>query len=213
MLLTGTPIQNNMRELFSILHFISPGRYPNEEVFMEKYEEEKLAGCASVLREELRPRLLQRLKYVVEPDLGHREEKIIWVELTLFQKKWYKALYERSATALRKVGCSKGKLMNISMQLRKCCNHPFLLPNTEDSITNIDASEDEIYGNLVRASGKLVLLDKLLPKLENEGHRVLIFSQMSRMLDIIDDYLRYRDYAFDRIDGSVTGSLGQEAID
>ena len=72
---------------------------------------------------------------------------------------------------------------------------------------------DVAFENLISSAGKLVLLDKLLPKLKSEGHRVLIFSQMSRMLDIIEDYLRGRGHELERIDGSVTGNLRQEAID
>jgi len=212
-LLTGTPIQNNMKELFSLLTFLSPQRYPDEEDFLEKFDLEKLAKNSDLLKTELQPRLLQRLKQVVEPDLGNRDEKIIWVELTLFQKKWYKALYEKSGEALLKIGCAKSSLMNVSMQLRKCCNHPFLLPSAEDSISPANSSLELIYENLVRASGKLVLLDKLLPKLKREGHRVLIFSQMSRMLDILDDYFQHREYMYERIDGSITGQARQEAID
>jgi len=212
-LLTGTPIQNNMKELFSLLNFLSPKRYPSEDEFLERFSKDKLAGCASSLKEELQPRILQRLKYVVEPDLAVRVEKIIWVELTLFQKKWYKALFEKSIGALKMIGGSRPSLLNISMQLRKCCNHPFLLSGAEDSMTDPGASAETICENLVRASGKLVLLDKLLPKLQREGHKVLIFSQMTRVLDILEDYLCYRGYSYERIDGSVRGDLRQEAID
>jgi len=84
--------------------------------------------------------------------------------------------------------------MNISMQLRKCCNHPFLLRGCEDSVNPVGTNWDVSFRNLVAASGKLVLLDKLLPKLQMEGHRVLIFSQMSKMLDIVEEYLRGSGY-------------------
>ena len=70
-----------------------------------------------------------------------------------------------------------------------------------------------LYNALIQASGKLVLIDKLLPKLKENGHKVLIFSQMVRCLDILEDYLRLKRYLYERIDGQVTGILRQGAID
>merc|ERR1740130_749383 len=66
---------------------------------------------------------------------------------------------------------------------------------------------------LAGGSGKLVLLDKLLPRLKTDGHRVLVFSQFKIMLDILEDYLNCREYKFERIDGSITGNKRQSAID
>jgi SWI/SNF-related matrix-associated actin-dependent regulator of chromatin subfamily A member 5 len=84
------------------------------------------------------------------------------------------------------------------MQLRKCCNHPYLFPGIEDR--TLDPMGDHLYLNC----GKMVLLDKLLAKLKERGHRVLIFSQMTRMLDILEDYLISRGYLYCRIDGNTT---------
>ncbi|KAI9329957.1 P-loop containing nucleoside triphosphate hydrolase protein [Obelidium mucronatum] len=86
------------------------------------------------------------------------------------------------------------KLMNLLLQLRKVCNHPYILPNSEP--------EPYINGeHLVLASSKLIFLDKFLPKLFAEGHRVLIFSQFTRMLDILEDFMRLREIAYARLDG------------
>jgi len=213
LLLTGTPIQNNMKELFALLHFMDPINYPDLDDFMQDYGDDKLAENSGKLRDMLQPRLLRRLKSRVAKEILARDEQVIWVELTLFQKKWYKALYEKNVSTLKKIGSSKSSLMNVAMDLRKCCNHPFLMDGAEESMTSKGSSEVVIYDNLVKACGKLVLLDKLLPKLKADGHRVLIFSQMSRMLDIIDDYLRFRGHQYERIDGSITGNDRQEAID
>merc|ERR1712129_77251 len=172
-----------------------------------------LAESKDELKEILKHRLLQRMKYVVEKDLAQREEKIIWVELTLFQKKWYKALYMKSYEKLKACGAAKASLMNVTMQLRKCCNHPFLMTDVEKTLSPPGTDERTMNENLIKSSGKLVLLDKLLPKLQREGHRVLIFSQMAHLLDILEDYLNYREHLYERLDGSVTGADRQEAID
>lgn len=106
-------------------------------------------------------------------------------------------------------------LINTMMELRKCCVHPYLISGAEEKVlAEANAMTDEDHFNcLVQASGKLVLLDKLLPKLKEGGHRVLIFSQMTRVLDILSDYLRLRHYNYERIDGGIRGDARQAAID
>ena len=132
-------------------------------------------------------------------------------------------------------------LMNIMMELRKCCNHPFLIRGVEQSVlAEICCSDSSflsvvaheslsippesvhsfqdlptnlIHKYLLATSGKMVLLDKLLPKLRSQGHKVLVFSQMVRMLDIIQDYLILKGYPFERIDGGVKINERQAAID
>lgn len=102
------------------------------------------------------------------------------------------------------------------MQLRKCCNHLFLLNGVEEDIRKEWEQAGKKLsegGLLVQNSGKLVLLDKLLPRLREQGHRVLIFSQFKIMLDVLEDYLNTRQMKFERIDGSITGNRRQQAID
>ena len=104
--------------------------------------------------------------------------------------------------------------MNVMMQLRKCCNHPYLLEGVEElELAGVAPLPEVIHSKLIAASGKLVLIDKLLPRLRSEGHKVLIFSQMIHVLDLIEDYLAYRGYNRERIDGRVRGNDRQRAID
>jgi len=98
------------------------------------------------------------------------------------------------------------------MQLRKCCNHPFLLTGVENEVRSQKPNTNDV-DSLVNSSGKFVLLDKLLPRLKADGHRILLFSQFKIMLDIIEDYLHLRDFKCERIDGSITGMKRQAAID
>ncbi|KAJ1636623.1 P-loop containing nucleoside triphosphate hydrolase protein, partial [Pavlovales sp. CCMP2436] len=103
-------------------------------------------------------------------------------------------------------------LINLQMELRKCCNHPFLIKGVEEGETH-DLTRPEYLERLVYASGKYVLLDKLLPRLRADGHKVLIFSQMVRMLDMMEDFMRDRQYSFERLDGTIRGDARQMAID
>lgn len=98
------------------------------------------------------------------------------------------------------------------MDLKKCCNHPYLFP-----VAAMEAPKmpNGMYDGsaLIRASGKLLLLQKMLKNLKEGGHRVLIFSQMTKMLDLLEDFLEHEGYKYERIDGGITGNMRQEAID
>ncbi|KAI4878901.1 hypothetical protein NFI96_021724 [Prochilodus magdalenae] len=169
----------------------------------------------------LKPMMLRRLKDDVEKNLAPKEETIIEVELTNIQKKYYRAILEKNFTFLAK-GANQHNmpnLINTMMELRKCCNHPYLITGAEEKILesfrkthNPDAPDFQLQA-MIQAAGKLVLIDKLLPKLIAGGHKVLIFSQMVRCLDILEDYLIQRRYTYERIDGRVRGNLRQAAID
>lgn len=107
------------------------------------------------------------------------------------QRRWYKMILEKDIDAVNGVGGKKeGKtrLLNIVMQLRKCCNHPYLFDGAEPGPP---FTTDE---HLVQNSGKMIILDKLLRSMKEKGSRVLIFSQMSRVLDILEDYCLFREY-------------------
>ncbi|KAM5236465.1 lymphoid-specific helicase [Ctenodactylus gundi] len=98
------------------------------------------------------------------------------------------------------------KLQNIMMLLRKCCNHPYLIEYPIDPVTQ----EFKIDEDLVRNSGKFLILDRMLPELKKRGHKVLLFSQMTRMLDILMDYCLLRSFSFSRLDGSMSYSEREE---
>ena len=222
LLLTGTPIQNNLRELWTLLNFIAPSKFDSVENFEGKWGEMKTAEQMHKFHDMLRPFMLRRVKKDVEK-LPPRIDTMIEVELTTLQKRFYRAIYEKNHRYLR-AGVAKGhsvSLNNIAMQLRKCCCHPYLLNGVEEQVLSEEIGsengssiqEKNVMEKLIMASGKMILLDKLLPRLKSEGHRVLIFSQMTRMLDILEDYLRFKGFLYERIDGSVSGVDRQIAID
>uniref|UniRef100_A0A2K5V729 Chromodomain helicase DNA binding protein 6 n=1 Tax=Macaca fascicularis TaxID=9541 RepID=A0A2K5V729_MACFA len=220
-LLTGTPLQNSVEELFSLLNFLEPSQFPSETAFLEEFGDLKTEEQVKKLQSILKPMMLRRLKDDVEKNLAPKQETIIEVELTNIQKKYYRAILEKNFSFLTK-GANQHNmpnLINTMMELRKCCNHPYLINGAEEKIledfrkTHSPDAPDFQLQAMIQAAGKLVLIDKLLPKLIAGGHKVLIFSQMVRCLDILEDYLIQRRYTYERIDGRVRGNLRQAAID
>ncbi|ORZ15904.1 P-loop containing nucleoside triphosphate hydrolase protein [Absidia repens] len=218
LLLTGTPLQNNLDELYSLLSFMQPDVFSDEKQFFAEYGSLHTAAEVEKLQYLLKPIMLRRFKEDVEKSIPVKEETVIEVELTNPQKKWYRAILEKNFSFLKK-GSKTNKemphLRNIMMQLRKCCIHPYLLEGAEEVIVSDShaTTYQEQFNCLVQSSGKLVLIDKLLKKLIKGNHKVLIFSQFTSCLDILSDYLRGRNYAHERIDGSIPGEQRQASID
>ncbi|XP_075762434.1 chromodomain-helicase-DNA-binding protein 5 isoform X8 [Pelodiscus sinensis] len=213
LLLTGTPLQNNLEELFHLLNFLTPERFNNLEGFLEEFADISKEDQIKKLHDLLGPHMLRRLKADVFKNMPAKTELIVRVELSQMQKKYYKFILTRNFEALNsKGGGNQVSLLNIMMDLKKCCNHPYLFP-----VAAVEAPvlpNGSYDGNsLVKSSGKLMLLQKMLKKLRDGGHRVLIFSQMTKMLDLLEDFLEYEGYKYERIDGGITGGLRQEAID
>uniref|UniRef100_A0A673Y790 Chromodomain helicase DNA binding protein 5 n=1 Tax=Salmo trutta TaxID=8032 RepID=A0A673Y790_SALTR len=213
LLLTGTPLQNNLEELFHLLNFLTPERFNNLDGFLEEFADISKEDQIKKLHDLLGPHMLRRLKADVFKNMPSKTELIVRVELSPMQKKYYKFILTRNFEALNsKGGGNQVSLLNIMMDLKKCCNHPYLFP-----VAAVEAPvlpNGSYDGNqLVKSSGKLTLLQKMLRKLKDEGHRVLIFSQMTKMLDLLEDFLEYEGYKYERIDGGITGGLRQEAID
>ncbi|KAK9170964.1 Bromodomain/HAS/DEXDc/SNF2 domain containing protein [Cryptosporidium meleagridis] len=213
LLITGTPLQNNLKELWSLLNFLMPNLFSSSEDFESLFDFSKLESddqqkCViKTLHQILRPFMLRRLKSDVERDLPPKRELYVYVGLSKLQKKIYSELLTRNLDVLNSASSNKTQMLNLLMQLRKTCNHPYLFDGVEPGPPYVEGF------HMVEASGKMVLLHKLLPKLFSQGSRVLLFSQMTRLLDIIDDYLRWRGYPYCRIDGSTPGIERQERID
>ncbi|KAM9763192.1 chromodomain-helicase-DNA-binding protein 1-like [Menidia menidia] len=207
-LLTGTPIQNNLQELYSLLSFIQPSIFTADDVdsFVSSYSSvQNQTTLAAELQSILEPFLLRRVKSEVAVDLPKKTELVVYHGMSALQKKYYKAILMKDPEAFGNEQGSKNRLMNTLMQLRKCVDHPYLFDGVEPE-------PFQIGEHLVEASGKLCLLDSMLAFLHKGGHRILLFSQMTRMLDILQDYMEYRGYSYERLDGSVRGEERNLAV-
>jgi len=142
-----------------------------------------------------------------------KSEFIVRVELSPMQKKYYKYILTRNFEALNnRGGGHQVTLLNVMMDLKKCCNHPYLFSTAMMEAPTYPNGMYEVNA-LVKAGGKVMILQKMLKVLKEQGHRVLIFSQMTKMLDILEDFLEGEGYKYERMDGSITGTLRQDAID
>ncbi|TVU20874.1 hypothetical protein EJB05_30475 [Eragrostis curvula] len=209
LLITGTPLQNNLHELWSLLNFLLPEIFSSAETFDEWFQisgENDQQEVVQQLHKVLRPFLLRRLKSDVEKGLPPKKETILKVGMSQMQKQYYKALLQKDLEVIN-AGGERKRLLNIAMQLRKCCNHPYLFQGAEPGPPYTTGE------HLIENAGKMVLLDKLLPKLKERDSRVLIFSQMTRLLDILEDYLMYRGYQYCRIDGNTGGEDRDASIE
>ena len=226
LLLSGTPLQNNTEELWTLLNFLNPDQFSSLADFQQDYGELSDPSQVNELRNVLGSYMLRRLKGDVEKAIAPLEEVIIECPMTSHQKAYYKSVFTKNMEYLKRGAhqSNSTNLRNVCMELRKVCNHPYLIQGAEEQILIERAEmlhadkedmnkEDFIYDSLIRSAGKMVLLDKLLAKLKADGHRVLIFSQMTKMLDILCDYLVYKHYQFKRLDGSIRASLRQASID
>ncbi|ORX35357.1 putative transcription regulator [Kockovaella imperatae] len=207
LLITGTPLQNNVKELLALMHFLMPEKFQlaNDFDLNDVDQEAKIKD----LHEKLGTLMLRRLKKDVIKELPSKTEKILRVEMSAMQMHYYKNILTRNYSVLSRGGTQSVSLMNVAMELKKASNHPYLFEGAEDRNKPIN----EIYKSLVMNSGKMVLLDKLLTRLKEDGHRVLIFSQMVRLLDIISDYMSARGHVFQRLDGTVSSDIRKKSIE
>lgn len=207
MILTGTPLQNNLVELFSLLSFLHPDVFTASEPFATAFD----LGENSVNRETLglAQKMLsifmkRRLKDEVEKLMPMKIETKVLCPLSSMQIHWYKSLLLKDIRILARndgdepTGKNGAVLNNLVMQLRKCCLHPFLFNGAELDI-GITSCED-----LIAASGKLAVLDMLLLSLFRKKHRTVLFSQFTSILDILEDYCVMRGWQYCRFDGSTS---------
>jgi len=220
LLLTGTPLQNGLNELWALLHYLLPdiftcmmdfkawfakpfkGQALNEfDIQLQPEEEQQVIAQMHAL---LSPFLLQRLKSeALQGKLPPRTEILVRTPLSAWQQSAYTDLERKT---IRLLGdddsVSSEQVNNALMQLRKIVLHPYLFQDAY--------KRDE---NLVRSSGKVEALDRILSKLLRFDHKVLIFSQFTSVLDILEEYLALRGISNVRLDGQVKQEVRAQRIE
>eukprot|EP00092_Neocalanus_flemingeri_P005977 GFUD01006438.1.p1 GENE.GFUD01006438.1~~GFUD01006438.1.p1 ORF type:complete len:2243 (+),score=699.78 GFUD01006438.1:100-6828(+) len=211
LLLTGTPLQNSLKELWCLMNYLQLHNINIDswDDFESNYgtQEDRASGYVK-LHSLLKPYIIRRMKKDVEKSLPPKVEQILRVDMTVRQKKIYKLVLTKNFEALSK-GKNQVSLLNIMMQLRKTCNHAELISVEEEEIA---VNPEDRLKQLIYGSGKLLLLDKLLTRFREKGDRVLIFSQMVIMLNIMEEYMQLKRYPFQRLDGGVSGDKRKQSI-
>lgn len=219
LLITGTPLQNNIKELAALCNFLMPGKFQIDQEIDFDTPDDNQEQYIKELQAKVQPFILRRLKKDVEKSLPSKTERILRVELSDLQTEYYKNIITKNYLALNAGNTNKGSqisLLNVMSELKKASNHPYLFDGVEDRVlhnANLTHSRDNVLRGIIMSLGKMVLLEQLLTRLKKEGHRVLIFSQMVRMLDILGDYMSIKGYKFQRLDGGVPSSQRRISID
>ncbi|KAK7012398.1 chromatin remodeling complex subunit [Favolaschia claudopus] len=211
-IMTGTPLNNNIRELFNLLNFLDPIVW-NDQQNLAQQHENLTEDLIKKLHGELRPYFLRRIKSQVL-ELPPKNEVIIPLSMTGLQREIYRSILRHNFDVMNNTTtpgvASRGKLHNVLMHLRKCLQHPYLY---DENIEPLGLQKQEEHEKMIDASAKLQFLRKLLPKLKARGRRVLLFSQFIIALDVIEDFLTGEGHRFLRLDGNTKGKDRQKDID
>jgi superfamily II DNA or RNA helicase len=217
--LTGTPLENSVRDVWSLMHFVMPGYLGTRADFRERYEGPVMAEPGGVehrrMVRRLAPFVLRRTKKAVAAELPDKIEQVVWCDLSAAQREAYSKLVELTrrevskAEGLKNQGQARILMLTALLRLRQACNDLRLLGGEfeQGAEGQEEASESEAGG--MGRSGKLEALAELCSEAEEGGHCILLFSQFSSMLDLLEDWLKGRGTDYCRLDGSTRDRTAQ----
>ncbi|XP_019781264.2 DNA excision repair protein ERCC-6 isoform X3 [Tursiops truncatus] len=227
-ILSGSPMQNNLRELWSLFDFIFPGKLGTLPVFMEQFSVPITMGgysnaspvqvktaykCACVLRDTINPYLLRRMKSDVKMSLSlpDKNEQVLFCRLTDEQHKVYQNFID--SKEVYRILNGEMQIFSGLVALRKICNHPDLFSGGPKNLKGIpdEELEEDQFGHWKR-SGKMIVVESLLKIWHKQGQRVLLFSQSRQMLDIFEVFLRAQKYSYLKMDGTTAIASRQPLI-
>ena len=226
LILSGSPMQNNLKELWSLFDFIYPGKLGTLPVFLQQFSGPITVGgyanattvqvataykCATVLRDTISPYLLRRMKEDVKKhiNLPEKNEQVLFCRLTDEQRSLYRAYIEGDQT--KSILSGQLKVFVGLIALRKICNHPDLFSGGPDLTDGEEEGRQSEFG-FYKRSGKMVVVHSLLKLWRKQGQRVLLFSQSQLMLTIIESYVRQQEYKYLRLDGRTPVGSRQRLI-
>jgi SNF2 family DNA or RNA helicase len=210
--LTGTPVENSVRDVWSLLHFVMPGYLGTRSDFRERYEVPITQDPGGMehrrMVKRLAPFVLRRTKKAVASELPDKIEQVVWCDLSEAQREAYAKLVDLTrrevskAEGLKNQGQARMVMLTSLLRLRQACNDLRLLGGDFVSLA-------EDAGEAAADSGKLEALEELLSEAVEGGHRVLLFSQFASMLDLLQRWMEERGIAFCRLDGSTKDRTAQ----
>ncbi|XP_071071987.1 DNA excision repair protein ERCC-6 isoform X2 [Dasypus novemcinctus] len=228
LILSGSPMQNNLRELWSLFDFVFPGKLGVLPVFMEQFSVPITMGgysnaspvqvktaykCACVLRDTINPYLLRRMKSDVKMSLSlpDKNEQVLFCRLTEEQHKVYQNFID--SKEVYKILNGEMQIFSGLVALRKICNHPDLFSGGPRNLPGAPDHElEENQFGYWKRSGKMIVVESLLKIWHKQGQRVLLFSQSRQMLDILEVFLRAHSYSYLKMDGTTTIASRQPLI-
>ncbi|KFP61313.1 DNA excision repair protein ERCC-6 [Cariama cristata] len=228
-ILSGSPMQNNLKELWSLFDFVFPGKLGTLPVFMEQFSVPITMGgysnaspvqvktaykCACVLRDTINPYLLRRMKADVKMSLSlpDKNEQVLFCRLTDEQRQVYQDFI--NSKEVYQILNGDMQIFSGLLALRKICNHPDFFsggPRILKGVPDAEVEEADQFGYWKR-SGKMIVVESLLKIWHKQGHRVLFFTQSRQMLQILEVFVRDRNYSYLRMDGTTTIASRQPLI-
>ena len=221
LILSGSPIQNNLRELWSLFDFIYPGKLGTLPIFMEHFAVPITQGgyanatqvqiqvaykMATILRDSIKPYLLRRLKDEVKSSLTlpSKSEQVLFCKLTEEQRDLYQSYID--SPQVKDIMRGSAQIFVGLINLRKICNHP----NLFNKCSELNQSKQD-FGYYKR-SGKMIVVDALLRIWQKQSHKVLVFTQSRQMIKILESFMKYRSYTYLMMDGSTSVQTRQPLI-